>query len=44
MDAAIGRLLARYFPGGLSGQQPTKRQWKNTPTLLAISMAIAMRR
>ena len=40
LDAAIGRLLAPYRPGGRQGDN----HYEHVPTLLAISMAIAMRR
>ncbi len=43
LDAAIGQLLAPYFPGK-QGQQQTNQQWKNAPTFLAILMAMALRR
>ena len=40
LDAAIGQLLAPYRPGGRQGDN----HYEHVPTLLAISMAIAMRR
>ena len=40
LDAAIGQLLTPYRPGGRQGDN----HYEHVPTLLAISMAIAMRR
>jgi hypothetical protein len=40
LDAAIGQLLAPYRPGSCQGDN----HYEHVPTLLAILMAIAMRR
>ena len=40
LDAAIGQLLAPYRPSGRQGNN----HYEHVPTLLAISMAIALRR
>ncbi len=42
LDAAIRQLLAPCCPGGRQGNRQTNNNEKNTPTLLAVLMAMAM--
>ncbi len=44
LDAGIRWLLAPYCPSGRQGNRPHKQQSRNTPAMLAILMAMAMRR
>ncbi len=43
-DAAIGQLLAPYRPGGHQGDNQPNNNGTHVPTLLAVLIAIAMRR